>query len=115
MRHAQMRAMSIKLNTLHLSLFTGVSVGASVFTITVMSIDRYLAIQHPIAFRKVFKRRSAIMVKKSQERVVISFIIPCGKLAFSAVLFVLRCCQTLSNNNYKLTPPTRLSLAFPRN
>ncbi|CAB3372966.1 Hypothetical predicted protein [Cloeon dipterum] len=40
----------------------GVSVGASVFTITVMSIDRYLAIRRPIAFRKVFNRRSTIMV-----------------------------------------------------
>jgi hypothetical protein len=59
------RVMKIKINNLHLSLFAGVSVGASVFTITVMSIDRYLAIQHPIAFRKVFNRRSTIMVKRS--------------------------------------------------
>jgi len=72
---ADARVMNIKLNTWHLSLFTGVSVGASVFTITVMSIDRYLAIQHPIAFRKVFNRRSAIMVKKNwRGTVVILFI-----------------------------------------
>ncbi|XP_071448613.1 orexin receptor type 2-like [Hetaerina americana] len=40
----------------------GVSVGASVFTITAMSIDRYLAIRHPMAFRKVFNRKSTLMV-----------------------------------------------------
>ncbi|XP_052121994.1 orexin/Hypocretin receptor type 1-like isoform X2 [Frankliniella occidentalis] len=42
--------------------FQGVSVSASVFTITAMSIDRYLAIRHPMAFRKVFNRKSTIFV-----------------------------------------------------
>ncbi|XP_049790167.1 galanin receptor type 2-like [Schistocerca nitens] len=40
----------------------GVAVGASVFTITAMSIDRYLAIRHPMAFRKIFNRRTTIAV-----------------------------------------------------
>ncbi len=38
---------------------------ASVFTITAMSIDRYLAIRHPMAFRKVFNRKSTIFVSAS--------------------------------------------------
>ncbi|KAJ1519704.1 hypothetical protein ONE63_004965 [Megalurothrips usitatus] len=42
--------------------FQGVSVSASIFTITAMSIDRYLAIRHPMAFRKVFNRKSTIVV-----------------------------------------------------
>jgi hypothetical protein len=40
----------------------GVSVGASVFTITAMSIDRYMAIRHPMAFRKVFNRSTTLLV-----------------------------------------------------
>ncbi|XP_033225803.1 orexin receptor type 1-like [Belonocnema kinseyi] len=40
----------------------GVAVAASVFTITAMSIDRYLAIRSPIAFRRVFNRKSTIIV-----------------------------------------------------
>ena len=43
-------------------IFTGVAVAASVFTITAMSIDRYLAIRSPIAFRRVFNRKSTIIV-----------------------------------------------------
>lgn len=35
---------------------------ASVFTITAMSIDRYLAIRSPIAFRRVFNRKSTVLV-----------------------------------------------------
>jgi len=42
--------------------FSGVSVGASVFTITAMSIDRYMAIRHPMAFRKVFNRSTTLFV-----------------------------------------------------
>lgn len=42
--------------------FQGVSVSASIFTITAMSIDRYLAIRHPMAFRKVFNRKSTTIV-----------------------------------------------------
>lgn len=37
--------------------FLGVAVSASVFTMTVMSLDRYLVICHPIAFRKHLYRR----------------------------------------------------------
>ncbi|XP_068082551.1 galanin receptor 2b-like [Anabrus simplex] len=40
----------------------GVSVGASVFTITAMSIDRCLAIRHPMAFRKIFSRTTTLIV-----------------------------------------------------
>ncbi|KAJ4428934.1 hypothetical protein ANN_25930 [Periplaneta americana] len=43
-----------------------VSVGASVFTITAMSIDRYLAIRHPMAFRKIFNRTTTLFVNRSQ-------------------------------------------------
>ncbi|KAE9536001.1 hypothetical protein AGLY_007902 [Aphis glycines] len=39
-----------------------VSVGASVFTIAAMSIDRYLAIEHSMSFRKVLNRKSTIYV-----------------------------------------------------
>ncbi|XP_076226566.1 QRFP-like peptide receptor isoform X1 [Nomia melanderi] len=44
------------------SYLQGVAVAASVFTITAMSIDRYLAIRSPIAFRQVFNRRSTVLV-----------------------------------------------------
>ncbi|KAK9309624.1 hypothetical protein QLX08_000837 [Tetragonisca angustula] len=44
------------------SYLQGVAVAASVFTITAMSIDRYLAIRNPIAFRRVFNRRSTVLV-----------------------------------------------------
>ncbi|XP_017766319.1 PREDICTED: orexin receptor type 1-like [Eufriesea mexicana] len=44
------------------SYLQGVAVAASVFTITVMSIDRYLAIRSPIAFRRVFNRKSTVLV-----------------------------------------------------
>eukprot|EP00102_Acyrthosiphon_pisum_P015858 XP_008186605.1 PREDICTED: gastrin/cholecystokinin type B receptor-like [Acyrthosiphon pisum] len=44
------------------SYLQGVSVGASVFTIAAMSIDRYLAIEHSMSFRKVLNRKSTIYV-----------------------------------------------------
>ncbi|XP_033329773.1 RYamide receptor [Megalopta genalis] len=44
------------------SYLQGVAVAASVFTITAMSIDRYLAIRSPIAFRRVFNRKSTVLV-----------------------------------------------------
>ncbi|XP_029048023.2 neuropeptide FF receptor 1-like [Osmia bicornis bicornis] len=44
------------------SYLQGVAVAASVFTITAMSIDRYLAIRSPMAFRRVFNRKSTIFV-----------------------------------------------------
>ncbi|XP_076659816.1 QRFP-like peptide receptor [Halictus rubicundus] len=44
------------------SYLQGVAVAASVFTITAMSIDRYLAIRNPIAFRRVFNRKSTVLV-----------------------------------------------------
>ena len=47
-----------------INLFSGVAVGASVFTITAMSIDRYLAIRYPMAFRKIFNRKTTILVSK---------------------------------------------------
>ncbi|XP_076296410.1 RYamide receptor-like [Lasioglossum baleicum] len=40
----------------------GVAVAASVYTITAMSIDRYLAIRNPIAFRRLFNRRSTVLI-----------------------------------------------------
>lgn len=46
---------------------SGVSVSASIFTITAMSIDRYLAIRHPMAFRKVFNRKSTIIVSTRRQ------------------------------------------------
>ncbi|XP_024222587.1 orexin receptor type 1-like isoform X1 [Bombus impatiens] len=44
------------------SYLQGVAVAASVFTISAMSIDRYLAIRSPMAFRRVFNRRSTVLV-----------------------------------------------------
>ncbi|XP_029675448.1 QRFP-like peptide receptor isoform X2 [Formica exsecta] len=44
------------------SYLQGVAVAASVFTITAMSIDRYLAIRSPMAFRRVFNRKSTVLV-----------------------------------------------------
>ncbi|XP_043263422.1 QRFP-like peptide receptor isoform X1 [Colletes gigas] len=44
------------------SYLQGVAVAASVFTITAMSIDRYLAIRSPMAFRRVFNRKSTVIV-----------------------------------------------------
>ncbi|XP_051171663.1 RYamide receptor-like isoform X2 [Leptopilina boulardi] len=40
----------------------GVAVAASVFTITAMSIDRYLAIRSPIAFRRILNKKSTIII-----------------------------------------------------
>ncbi|KAJ8672508.1 hypothetical protein QAD02_003767 [Eretmocerus hayati] len=40
----------------------GVAVAASVFTITAMSVDRFLAIRNPIDFRKIFNRKSTKIV-----------------------------------------------------
>ncbi|GFG31518.1 hypothetical protein Cfor_05628, partial [Coptotermes formosanus] len=45
-----------------------VSVGASVFTITAMSIDRYMAIRHPMAFRKIFNRSTTLFIKTESVR-----------------------------------------------
>ncbi|XP_054003758.1 orexin receptor type 2-like isoform X2 [Hylaeus anthracinus] len=44
------------------SYLQAVAVAASVFTITAMSIDRYLAIRSPMAFRRVFNRKSTVLV-----------------------------------------------------
>ncbi|XP_012225818.1 RYamide receptor-like [Linepithema humile] len=44
------------------SYLQGVAVAASVFTITAMSIDRYLAIRSPITFRRIFNRKSTLLV-----------------------------------------------------
>ncbi|XP_046739072.1 RYamide receptor-like [Diprion similis] len=54
----------------------GVAVAASVFTITAMSIDRYLAIRSPIAFRRVFNRRSTILVIAALWLVALSIFAP---------------------------------------
>ncbi|XP_015602063.1 orexin receptor type 1 isoform X2 [Cephus cinctus] len=54
----------------------GVAVAASVFTITAMSIDRYLAIRSPIAFRRVFNRRSTILVIAALWIVALSIFAP---------------------------------------
>ncbi|XP_012253456.2 RYamide receptor-like isoform X5 [Athalia rosae] len=54
----------------------GVAVAASVFTITAMSIDRYLAIRSPIAFRRVFNRRSTILVIAALWAVALSIFAP---------------------------------------
>jgi hypothetical protein len=55
-----------------LALISGVSVGASVFTITAMSIDRYLAIRHPMAFRKIFNRTTTLFVSISRTMLLLS-------------------------------------------
>ncbi|CAH0386776.1 unnamed protein product [Bemisia tabaci] len=44
------------------SYFQCVSVAASVFTITAMSIDRYLLIKNSMAFRRVFNRKSTVYI-----------------------------------------------------
>ncbi|XP_016838610.1 orexin receptor type 1 isoform X1 [Nasonia vitripennis] len=54
----------------------GVAVAASVFTITAMSIDRYLAIRSPIAFRRVFNRKSTIIVIAGLWIVALSIFAP---------------------------------------
>ncbi|XP_046471234.1 RYamide receptor-like isoform X1 [Neodiprion pinetum] len=58
------------------TIFAGVAVAASVFTITAMSIDRYLAIRSPIAFRRVFNRRSTILVIAALWLVALSIFAP---------------------------------------
>jgi hypothetical protein len=55
-----------------LTLISGVSVGASVFTITAMSIDRYLAIRHPMAFRKIFNKTTTLFVSIIPIKLVLS-------------------------------------------
>ncbi|KAG7213619.1 hypothetical protein KM043_002870 [Ampulex compressa] len=58
------------------SYLQGVAVAASVFTITAMSIDRYLAIRSPIAFRRVFNRRSTVLVIVALWLVALSIFAP---------------------------------------
>ena len=43
-------------------LFSGVSVASSVFTITVLGLDRYLAIKHPMTFRKITAGKHGIKI-----------------------------------------------------
>lgn len=49
---------------------------ASVFTITAMSIDRYLAIRSPMAFRRVFNRRSTVLVIIALWLVALGIFVP---------------------------------------
>lgn len=72
------------------SYLQGVAVAASVFTITAMSIDRYLAIRSPIAFRRVFNRKSTVLV------IVALWLV--ALIIFAPVLRVM----TLQNPNEKL-------------
>jgi len=51
-------------------------VAASVFTIMVMSIDRYLAIRNPMAFRRVFNRKSTVFVIIALWLVALSIFVP---------------------------------------
>lgn len=66
----------------------GVAVAASVFTISAMSIDRYLAIRSPMAFRRVFNRRSTVLVIVALWLVALIIFAP-----------VLRAVSITSNNN----------------
>jgi hypothetical protein len=50
-----------RINLLCLIIIPGVSVSASVFTITAMSLDRYIAIRHPMS-RKIITRRTTTKV-----------------------------------------------------
>lgn len=56
--------------------FIGVAVAASVFTIMAMSIDRYLAIRSPMAFRRVFNRKSTVLVIVALWLVALSIFAP---------------------------------------
>ena len=47
------------LHRILLHFFSGVTVAASVFTITLLSIDRFLAIKHPIIFRRLSTNKVA--------------------------------------------------------
>ncbi|XP_058790911.1 RYamide receptor-like [Phymastichus coffea] len=58
----------------------GVAVAASVFTITAMSIDRYLAIRSPIALRRLFNRKSTIIVIASLWVVALGIFSPVLKV-----------------------------------
>ncbi|KAL2722047.1 RYamide receptor-like [Vespula maculifrons] len=58
------------------SYLQGVAVAASVYTITAMSIDRYLAIRSPIAFRRVFNRKSTVVVIVILWLVALSIFMP---------------------------------------
>lgn len=57
-------------------IVAGVAVAASVFTITAMSIDRYLAIRSPMAFRRVFNRRSTVLVIVTLWLVALGIFVP---------------------------------------
>ncbi|XP_011253964.1 neuropeptide FF receptor 1 isoform X1 [Camponotus floridanus] len=58
------------------SYLQGVAVAASVFTIMAMSIDRYLAIRSPMAFRRVFNRKSTVLVIVALWLVALSIFAP---------------------------------------
>lgn len=70
----------------------GVAVAASVFTISAMSIDRYLAIRSPMAFRRVFNRRSTVLVIVALWLVALIIFAP-----------VLRAVSITSNNNHLIS------------
>ncbi|XP_066601922.1 orexin receptor type 2-like isoform X2 [Prorops nasuta] len=76
------------------SFLQGVSVAASVFTITAMSIDRYLAIRSPIAFRRIFNRRSTLIV------IIILWL---GALLIFVPVFIGRRLEDPLDNNQNLS------------
>lgn len=43
-------------------MITGVAVMASIFTMTAMSIDRYMAINKPVALGSVFSQKTTIII-----------------------------------------------------
>lgn len=77
------------------SLFPGVSVTASTFTITAMSLDRCLAILHPVKFRNVRTKRNV--------RTLIAVIWVTASLLIMPLLFVNKTKSQEIFNSFKIT------------
>ncbi|KAE8748391.1 hypothetical protein FOCC_FOCC004823 [Frankliniella occidentalis] len=99
--------------------FQGVSVSASVFTITAMSIDRYLAIRHPMAFRKVFNRKSTIFgsrLVRERRRVarillVLAILFAMCWLPYNVIMLVLDLLDSSDNVQWLIDVTARFELA----
>ena len=72
MRHSSYQMIEL----IHVLVFPGVSVSASVFTLMVLSVDRFLAIRHPMTFRSYSTSRYAICILTCLWILATSIMIP---------------------------------------
>ncbi|XP_008553158.2 gastrin/cholecystokinin type B receptor-like [Microplitis demolitor] len=92
----------------------GVAVAASVFTITAMSIDRYLAIRSPIALHRVFNRKSTIMIIIALWFIALSIFAPLFKAVslenLNSQLNITLLVKSGENKSFKIVQPPVLQV-----